>query len=69
MRWAKGQGEMMMRTLLIVVTIIGLSASAFAQAVAPKVGGKPLKQVNRQFLLNKPYCVGGKNDKIPEPSI
>jgi hypothetical protein len=36
---------MMMRTLLIVATIIGLSASAFAQTAAPKVGGKPLKQV------------------------
>jgi hypothetical protein len=35
---------MMMRTLLIVATIIGLSASAFAQTAAPKVGGKPLKQ-------------------------
>ena len=36
---------MMMRTLLIVTTIIGLSASAFAQTAAPKVGGKRLKQV------------------------
>jgi hypothetical protein len=35
---------MMMRTLLIVATIIGLSTTAFAQT-APKVGGKPLKQV------------------------
>ena len=35
---------MMMRTLLIVATIIGLSASAFAQTAAPKAGGKPLKQ-------------------------
>ena len=34
----------MMRTLLIVATIIGLSASAFAQTAAPK-SGKPLKQV------------------------
>jgi hypothetical protein len=36
---------MMMKTLLIVAAIIGLSASAFAQTAAPKVGGKPLKQV------------------------
>jgi hypothetical protein len=35
----------MMRTLLIVATIIGLSASALAQTAAPKVGGKRLKQV------------------------
>ena len=35
---------MMMRTLLIVATIIGISTTAFAQT-APKVGGKPLKQV------------------------
>jgi hypothetical protein len=35
---------MMMRTLLIVATIIGLSASAFAQTATPKAGGKPLKQ-------------------------
>ena len=35
----------MMRTLLILAAIIGFSASAFAQTAAPKVGGKPLKQV------------------------
>ena len=35
----------MMRLLLIVAAIIGFSASAFAQTAAPKVGGKPLKQV------------------------
>jgi hypothetical protein len=35
---------MMMRTLLIVATIIGISTTAFAQTT-PKVGGKPLKQV------------------------
>ena len=34
-----------MRTLLILSTIIGFSASAFAQTAAPKVGGKRLKQV------------------------
>lgn len=34
-----------MRTLLILTAIIGFSASAFAQTAAPKVGGKPLKQV------------------------
>jgi hypothetical protein len=33
-----------MRTLLIVATFVGLSASAFAQTAAPKIGGKPLKQ-------------------------
>jgi hypothetical protein len=35
---------MMMRVLLILAAIIGLSASAFAQTAAPKGGGKPLKQ-------------------------
>jgi hypothetical protein len=34
-----------MRTLLILAAIIGFSASAFAQTGAPRVGGKPLKQV------------------------
>ena len=32
---------MTMRTLLILAAIIGLSASAFAQTGAPKIGGKP----------------------------
>jgi hypothetical protein len=36
---------MTMRTLLVLATIIGLSAPSFAQTAAPKVGGKPLKQV------------------------
>jgi hypothetical protein len=36
---------MTMRTLLILAAIIGFSASALAQTAAPKVGGKPLKQV------------------------
>ena len=36
---------MTMRTLLILAAIICFSASAFAQTGAPKVGGKPLKQV------------------------
>jgi len=36
---------MTMRALLILAAIIGFSASAFAQTAAPKVGGKPLKQV------------------------
>jgi hypothetical protein len=36
---------MTMRTLLVVAAIIGLSATAFAQTAAPKVGGKPLRQV------------------------
>ena len=35
----------MIRTLLVLAAIIGFSASAFAQTAAPKVGGKPLKQV------------------------
>jgi hypothetical protein len=38
---------MIMRTLLIVSTIIGLSASAFAQTEAPKAG-KPPRQVRPQ---------------------
>jgi hypothetical protein len=33
-----------MRTLLILAAIVSLSASAFAQTAAPKVGGKRLKQ-------------------------
>ena len=36
---------MTMRTLLILAAIICFSAPAFAQTAAPKVGGKPLKQV------------------------
>jgi hypothetical protein len=36
---------MTMRTLLILAATIGFSASVFAQTVAPKVGGKPLKQL------------------------
>ena len=35
---------MTMRTLLILAAIIGFSASALAQTVAPKHSGKPLKQ-------------------------
>jgi hypothetical protein len=42
---AEGEGEMRMRTPLVVAAIIGLSATAFAQTAAPKVGGKPLRQV------------------------
>jgi len=34
-----------MRTLLILAAIICFSAPAFAQTGAPKVGGKPVKQV------------------------
>jgi hypothetical protein len=41
----KAERKMTMRTLLILTAIIGLSASAFAQTVEPKVGGKPAKQV------------------------
>jgi hypothetical protein len=36
---------MMMRVLLILAAIICFSASAIAQTGAPKVGGKPVKQV------------------------
>jgi hypothetical protein len=39
---------MTMRTLLILAAIVGLSASAFAQTGAPKVGGKPLRQAKPQ---------------------
>src|SRR5436190_21457583 len=42
---AEGEGKTTMRTLLILAAIIAFSASAFAQTAAPKVGGKPLKQV------------------------
>jgi hypothetical protein len=35
---------MTMRFLLVLAAIIGFSASAFAQAAAPKVVGKPQKQ-------------------------
>jgi hypothetical protein len=41
---------MTMRTLLILAAIIGFSASAFAQTEAPKIGRKPLAQVNRGQL-------------------
>jgi hypothetical protein len=37
---------MTMRTLLVLAAIIRFSASAFAQTAAPKIGGKPLAQVN-----------------------
>jgi hypothetical protein len=40
-----------MRTLLIVATFVGLSASAFAQTTAPKAGGKPLGQVKPRAQL------------------
>ena len=36
---------MTMRTPLVLAVIVGLSAAAFAQTGAPKVGGKRLKQV------------------------
>jgi len=41
---AEGEGEVMMRVLVILAAIIGFSASAVAQTAAPKAGGKPLKQ-------------------------
>jgi hypothetical protein len=37
----------MRATLLILTAIIGLSSTTFAQTAAPKVGGKPLKQVKQ----------------------
>jgi hypothetical protein len=43
-----------MRTLLIVATFVGLSASAFAQTAqtaAPKIGGKPPAQVKPRAQL------------------
>src|SRR2546427_6032564 len=42
---AEGKGVMTMRALLILAAIICFSAPAFAQTGAPKLGGKPLKQV------------------------
>jgi hypothetical protein len=36
---------MTMRTPLVLASIVGLSAAAFAQTEASKLGGKPLKQV------------------------
>jgi hypothetical protein len=39
------KGETTMRTLLILAAIVGFSAPAFTQTAAPKVGGKPMKQV------------------------
>ena len=42
---------MTMRTLLIFAAIVGLSASAFAQTGAPKVGGKLLKQVKPRAAM------------------
>ena len=42
---------MTMRTLLIFAAIVGLSASAFAQTGAPKVGGKQLKQVKPRAAM------------------
>jgi len=41
---AKGEGELTMRSLLILVAIC-FSATAFAQSAPPKVGNKPLVQV------------------------
>ena len=49
---AEGEGEMTMRTLLIVATFVGLSASAFAQTAAPKAGGKPLGQIKPRAQLD-----------------
>jgi hypothetical protein len=44
---AEGEGEMMMRALLILVTVC-FSATAFAQSPPPKVGNKPLAQAKPQ---------------------
>ncbi len=40
-----------MRTLLILAAIVGLSAAAFAQTGAPKVGGKPPAQVKPRAAM------------------
>jgi hypothetical protein len=48
---AEGEGEMTMRTLLILAAIIGFSASAFAQTGAPKIGGKPQAQVRPRAAM------------------
>jgi hypothetical protein len=40
-----------MRTLVIVAAMIGLSATAFAQTAAPRVGGRPLKQMKPQVPM------------------
>ena len=37
-----------MRNFLVVASIIGLSATAFAQTAAPTVGGRPQRQVKPQ---------------------
>jgi hypothetical protein len=47
----ESEGEMTMRTLLILAAIIGFSASAFAQTGAPKIGGKPLAQVKPRAAM------------------
>ncbi len=47
----ESEGEMTMRTLLILAAIIGFSASAFAQTGASKIGGKPLAQVKPRAAM------------------
>jgi hypothetical protein len=42
--WAEGEGEMIMKALLILVAIC-LSANAFAQDAPPKADNKPRAQV------------------------
>jgi hypothetical protein len=42
---------MTMRSLLILAAIVSLSATAFAQTGAPKVGGKPLKQAKPRAAI------------------
>jgi hypothetical protein len=41
---AEGEGEVMMR-ILIILAAISFSAAAFAQSAPPKVGNKPMVQV------------------------
>jgi hypothetical protein len=50
---AEGKGEItiMRTTLPVIAAIIGVSATAFAQTAAPKVGGRPLKQMKPQVPM------------------
>jgi hypothetical protein len=54
---------MTMRTPLVLAAIVGLSAAAFAQTGAPKVGGKPLKQVKPRAAMGCKLVGTGQKDK------
>ena len=54
----------MMRTLLILTAIIGLSASAVAQTAVPKVGGKPAKQVKSLAPTGCKLVTAHKRDEL-----